>query len=167
VTRLWPVNGTYSPEHLELYNFIVAYRTALLNRCKPGVTVREVLDGAAAEMREYADTHEFSKPAYRESVENALRSSAHMQHPVGLAVHDVGDYKSRPLEEGVVFSVDAMMWVPSEGLYIRNEDVVVITADGVENFTDFIPVDPAEIEAIMREPGILDTRPPVPESEIR
>ena len=60
-----------------------------------------------------------------------------------------------------------MMSVQSESLYVRIEDVVVITETGVENFTEFIPVLPSEIEAIMREPSILDRRPPMPESEIR
>ena len=54
-----------------------------------------------------------------------------------------------------------MIWVPEERLYVRIEDVVVITADGMENFTEFIPVDPQEIERIMQEPGILQFRPSV------
>lgn len=167
VTRMWPVSGTFSSEQLELYNFIVAYRSALLEECKPGVTVREVLDRAAENMRVYVDAQTYSKPEYKEAVERALKSSAHMQHPVGLAVHDVGNYKATPLRVGEVFSVDAMFKVASEGMYIRIEDVVVITETGVENFTDFIPVLPHEIEAIMRETSILDTRPPVPASDIR
>lgn len=167
VTRMWPVSGTFSSEQLELYNFIVAYRSALLAECKPGVTVREVLDRAAATMRVYVDAQTYSKPEYREAVERALTSSSHMQHPVGLAVHDVGNYKATPLRVGEVFSVDAMFRVASEGMYVRIEDVVVITETGVENFTDFIPVLPEEIEAIMRETSILDTRPPVPASEIK
>ncbi len=167
VTRMWPVSGTFSSEQLELYNFIVTYRSTLLKQCRPGVTVRQVLDRAAEEMRLYVDSQTFSKPEYKAAVERALTSSAHMQHPVGLAVHDVGDYKSTPLRVGEVFSVDAMLRVPAESLYVRIEDVVVITETGVENFTDFIPVLPEEIEAVMREPSILDRRPPVPASEIR
>jgi hypothetical protein len=44
-----------------------------------------------------------------------------------------------------------MMWVPEEQLYIRCEDTVVITADGIENFTAAAPLDPDAIEAVMRE----------------
>ena len=86
---------------------------------------------------------------------------------MGLAVHDVGSYKSTPLRVGEVFTIDPMLRVPSESLYVRVEDVVVITETGLENFTDFIPVDPDAIEAIMREESILDLRPPMPESEVR
>jgi len=167
VTRMWPVSGTFSDGHRELYEFIVAFREALMGRCQPGVTVRDVLDGAAEDMRRYVDGRSWSKPEYRKAAEEAIVSSAHMQHPVGLAVHDVGNYKSTPLRVGEVFTIDPMLRVPSESLYVRIEDVVVITETGLENFTDFIPVDPDAIEAIMREPGILDRRPPVPESDIR
>ena len=39
----------------------------------------------------------------------------------------------------------------------------VVTDIGVELFTDFVPSAPDEIERIMKEPGILQFRPPVPE----
>ncbi len=166
VTRMWPVNGTFTPEQLELYNFVVAYRTALMKQIKPGVTVKEVLDRAAEEMRAYIDNNTFSKASYKETVENALVFPGHMQHPVGMAVHDVGNYRATPLTPGEVFAVDPMIWVPEEKLYVRVEDVVVVTETGMENFTDFVPVDPKEIEALMKEEGILSFRPPTPEQAV-
>jgi Xaa-Pro aminopeptidase len=166
VTRMWPVNGKFSPEQLELYNFVVAYRSALMKQIKPGVQVNEVLERAAIEMSAYIDTHTFSKPHYKKAVEAALVFRGHMQHPVGMAVHDVGNYKATPLTPGEVFAVDPMIWVPEEKLYVRVEDVVVVTETGMENFTDFVPVDPAAIEALMKEQGVLSFRPPTPESQI-
>lgn len=165
VTRMWPVDGKFTSEQLELYNFIVAYRTALMEQIKPGVSVNEVLDRAAEKMRHYVDTHSFSKPHYKKAVEAALAFRGHMQHPVGMAVHDVGNYKATPLTPGEVFAVDPMLWVPEEKLYVRVEDVVVVTETGMENFTDFVPVDPKAIEQLMQEPGILSFRPPTPEGE--
>ena len=52
-----------------------------------------------------------------------------------------------------------MLWVPDERLYIRCEDTVVVTADGIENLTGFVPIDPDEIAAVMRAPGILEAVP--------
>jgi Xaa-Pro aminopeptidase len=78
-----------------------------------------------------------------------------------MAVHDVGSYKGKPLIPGIVFTVDPMLWVHDERLYIRMEDTVVVTEEGVENFTDFIPTELDEIEALMKEDGILQTRPPI------
>ena len=46
---------------------------------------------------------------------------------------------------------------------MRMEDTVVVTEDGVENFTDFMPDTIEEIEALMTEEGILQKRAPVPE----
>ena len=54
-----------------------------------------------------------------------------------------------------------MIWIPEEKLYIRMEDVVVVTDTGVELFTDFLPSTPDEIEKAMKEPGVLQFRPPI------
>ena len=59
-----------------------------------------------------------------------------------------------------------MIWVPEEKLYVRVEDVVVVTETGMENFSDFVPVAPEAIEALMKEQGVLSFRPPTPESQI-
>jgi Xaa-Pro aminopeptidase len=80
--------------------------------------------------------------------------------PITLAVHDVGSYRSHPLVPGLVFSVDPMLWVHEEKLYVRMEDTVVVTDAGVENFTDFMPSEIEEIEALMKEEGIVQKRPP-------
>tara|TARA_Y100000385_G_scaffold287887_1_gene353167 strand:+ start:528 stop:1982 length:1455 start_codon:yes stop_codon:yes gene_type:complete len=161
ITRMWPVNGKFTSEQLELYNFVVAYRSALIKQIKPGVTVTNVLENAAKEMRKYIDNHTFSKSHYLKAVEKALTFRGHMQHPVGMAVHDVGNYKATPLTEGEVFAVDPMIWIPEEKLYVRVEDVVVVTKEGVENFTDWLPVNAEEIEATMQETSILMTRPAI------
>ena len=163
VTRMWPVSGKFTSEQLELYNFVVAYRTALMDQIKPGVTVNQVLEQAAKIMRRYIDSHTFSKPHYQKAVEAALTFRGHMQHPVGMAVHDVGNYKATPLTPGEVFAIDPMIWIPEEKLYVRVEDVVVVTTEGMENFTDFVPVDPQAIEQLMEERSVLNLRPPTPE----
>jgi hypothetical protein len=36
---------------------------------------------------------------------------------------------------------------------------VVVTEDGIENLTGFVPIDPVEIEAVMREQGLLQAVP--------
>ncbi len=167
ITRMWPVNGTFTAHQLELYNFVVAYRSALMKQIKPGVNVDEVLKEAAVEMKHYIDTHTFSKPHYQKAVEAALVFKGHMQHPVGMAVHDVGNYKATPLTPGEVFAVDPMIWIPEEKLYIRVEDVVVVTQTGMENFSDFVPVKPEAIEELMNEPGIMSLKPPTPADQIK
>jgi Xaa-Pro aminopeptidase len=74
-------------------------------------------------------------------------------------VHDVGTYKRGPLQPGHVFSVDPQMWVPEEQLYLRYEDTVVVTDTGVENFTGFLPSELNDLEALVREPGMVQAFP--------
>jgi Xaa-Pro aminopeptidase len=159
IGRMWPVSGAWEPWQLELYGFIARYHVELLARIRPGVTAGEILAGAAEAMRAVVDGTAFSKPAYEQAAREALEFSYHLSHPVGMSVHDVGEYRGRPLVPGQVFSVDPMLWVPDERLYIRCEDTVVVTEDGIENLTGFVPIDPAEIEAVMREPGLLQALP--------
>lgn len=160
VTRMWPVNGKYSPEQRQLCEFILAYRNALLKRIRPGITADAVLEGAADEMRGYLSKATFTNAVHRKAAEGALTFRGHLSHPVGMAVHDVGNYRSGPLEVGQVFSVDPMLWVPEDSLYVRMEDVVVVTKEGVENFTKFLPSSPDEIEQAMAEEGVLQMKPP-------
>jgi Xaa-Pro aminopeptidase len=49
--------------------------------------------------------------------------------------------------------------VPEEDLYIRYEDTLVVTENGVENFTAFLPSELAELEALAREKGIVQKLP--------
>ncbi len=161
VTRMWPVNGRYSEGQKALSDFILAYREALLKRIRPGATAAQILDDASTEMRAIWKQIRFPKQIYRDAAEKALSFRGHLSHPVGMTVHDVGDYRKAPLVAGVVFSVDPMLWVPEEKLYVRMEDVVVVTETGVENFTDFLPARPEELEKLIGKDGLLQIRLPV------
>jgi len=51
------------------------------------------------------------------------------------------------------------MWVPEEKLYLRYEDTIVVTEDGNENFTDFLPSELDDLESLVREKGMLQSYP--------
>jgi Xaa-Pro aminopeptidase len=159
VTRIWPVNGKFTSEQKELYNFIVAYRDALFKYIKPGVTSHEVLDKAAADMKQYLVGKKFVKPAHLKAVEEGLKFRGHFQHPVGMAVHDVGRVGGVPLQPGMVFTIDPMIWIHEEKLYIRIEDMALVTEDGVENLSAFVPSQLEEVEATIKEKGLIEFRP--------
>ena len=162
VTRIWPVNGTFTPAQRALYEYIVAYRDALFRYIKPGVTSDEVLDRAAADMRQYLVGKTFASPAHQKAVEAGLVFRGHFQHPVGMAVHDVGRVRGVSLKPGMVFTIDPMIWIPEERLYIRIEDMALVTADGVENLSGFVPTSIADVQRTIAEPGVVQQRPPVP-----
>jgi len=153
VGRMWPVGGTYAPWQRELYGFMVMYHKALLARIRPGATADAVLAEAAAEMARVLGATRFSKPVYEAAARRTLDFKGHLSHAVGMAVHDVGDYRAGPLRPGHVFAVDPQMWVPEERLYIRVEDTIAVTEDGSENLTREAPLELDEVEAVLREPG--------------
>lgn len=150
IGRMWPANGTYRPWQRELYGFMVQYHKALLARIRPGAAAGQIMDDAAAEMGKVVEKTTFSKDIYAQAARRTLAFRGHLSHPVGMAVHDVGAYQSRPLEAGMVFTIDPQMWVPEEKLYIRCEDTVAVTADGMENLTAGAPLELDETEALMR-----------------
>jgi len=124
-----------------------------------GITSDQVLAAAAVDMRKIFDEMTFSKEIYRKACEEALAFKGHFQHPVGMSVHDVGTQKHIPLEVDMVFTIDPMIWVREEKLYIRMEDVVVVTEDGVENLSANLPMEMDDLEALWREESIVQKRP--------
>ena len=159
VTRIWPVNGKFNKKQAALYKFIVAYRDALFRYIKPGITSNEVLNKAAVDMKEYLIGKSFVKPAHLKAVQNGLTFRGHFQHPVGMAVHDVGRVHGVTLREGMVFTIDPMIWIPEERHYIRIEDVAVVTKTGVENLSDFVPSKIEDVERTIKEIGLTEFRP--------
>lgn len=163
IGRMWPVNGTYSPFQRELVGFVLEYHKAVLQRIRPGVTAAQIMEEARQAMEPVFERTRFSKPIYEEAARRLVENGGGVfSHNVGMAVHDVGRYRDAPLEPGQVFSVDPQLRVPEESLYIRYEDTIVVTETGVENFTDFLPMELDDIEALMRQDGVLQKVPPVP-----
>jgi Xaa-Pro aminopeptidase len=155
IGRMWPVDGRYSDDQRRLYGFVVAYHRALLAEIRPGRTACDVMDAAAEAMRPRVAGLDLGSPARTAAAESMLRWRGHLSHPVGMAVHDVGDYHAGLLEPGHVFSVDPTIVVPEERLYLRVEDTVAVTDTGLENLTGFVPLEPDDLEALWREPGLL------------
>ncbi|GAB5555305.1 MAG: Xaa-Pro aminopeptidase [Saprospiraceae bacterium] len=159
VTRMWPVNGEYTDAQRKLCEYILAYRDALFKYIKPGVTSNEVLAAAARDMEDYLASHSFDNPAHQKAVEAGIKFRGHFQHPVGMAVHDVGRIHGIPLKAGMVFAIDPMIWIPEEQLYYRIEDIAVVTKDGVENISAFVPSRLEDIQRTIQEEGLVEFRP--------
>ena len=162
IGRVWPVNGKYNPQQRELLQFILEFHKAVLSRIRPGVTSAQIHEEARAAMEPVFARTKFSKPVYEKSARTMVETGGGVfSHTVGMAVHDVGGYRAGPLKPGQVFSVDPQMWVREENLYLRFEDTVVVTDAGVENFTDFIPMELADMEKMVLEKGVVQKVPPV------
>lgn len=157
IGRMWPVNGSYLPWQRELYDLVVDYHLCLLDITQAGMTPLEVRERAAAKLsNRVANTH-WSKPSFASAAAKLLATSRAMTHSVGMAVHDEGGYQDdlAPLQPGCVFALDPQLWVPEERLYFRVEDCVLVTDDRLENLTPNVPHGSQQIEALMKEPGLL------------
>ncbi len=161
IARIWPVNGKFSPLQRELLGFVLAYRNTVMERIRPGKTPAEIVADAKTAMEPVFARTKFSKPIYEAAARKFVDTGGGVfSHPVGMAVHDDGDYSKGPLQPGQVFSIDPQMRVPEENIYLRYEDVIVITADGYENFTGFLPTELNDIEKQVGLGGIVQTVPP-------
>lgn len=161
IARMWPVTGTYSSSQRELLQIILEYRNVILDILRPGITPEQVIDEAAEMMEPIMRKYKFSKNIYRKAAEKMIKTGGGvLSHPVGLAVHDNGTYKKDVLKVGHVFAVDPQMWIPDENLYLRYEDTIVITDEGNENFTDFLPSELNELEDLVKEKGMLQITEP-------
>ena len=121
----------------------------------------DIEEEAAALMRPVAEDTDWSNPNFRQAALNTLDFHGHLSHGVGMAVHDVWNYRDEALQTGVVLALDPQMWVPEEQLYIRVEDTVVVTESGCENLTSEVPLELDEMESLMGEVGLLQKLPPM------
>jgi len=167
ITRMWPINGQYSPWQRELLGFVLEYRNAVMKQIRPGVTSAQILEQAKTAMEPVFARWKFSKPIYEKAARELVnRGGGVLSHPVGMAVHDDGSYNRGPLQPGHVFSIDPQLRVPEENLYIRYEDVIVVTENGMENFTSFLPSELSEMEKLVGTGGVLQKVPPTASSSI-
>jgi Xaa-Pro aminopeptidase len=160
IARVWPVNGKYSPEQRELLQFVLDYRNCIMKRIRPGIAPRTIRAEAKTAMEEVFRRTRFSKPIYERAAHRLVDTGGGVfSHPVGMAVHDDGDYSRGVLQPGHVLSIDPQLRVPEERIYLRYEDVIAITHDGYENFTAFLPTELDEIEKLVGQGGMLQQYP--------
>lgn len=162
IGRMWPVDGIFLPWQRQLCQLILRYHRAVLKRIRPGLTPKEIIEAAATEMSPLLEKTDFLKPCYEKAVRKMVETGGGVfSHLVGMAVHDVGHYYTRPLVPGLVFAVDPQLRVPEENLYMRIEDTILVTEDGIENFTRFAPYDIEDIEKSVGSGGVVQQCPPV------
>jgi Xaa-Pro aminopeptidase len=169
--RMWPAGGRFSPVQRELYEFYREFYEAILFAIRPGLTAQQVKREALTKIDPLLERTRFSKPVYeaaaRRFVEDFRRSAENpasgLGHWTGMAAHDPGAW-SGPLRPGMVFTIEPQFRVPEERIYLRLEDMILVTDDGVEIISDFVPRDIAGIERIMREEGLLQRYGRVPEA---
>ena len=165
ITRMWPVNGRFSPAQRELYGFYLGAYRAILKAIRPGADAGRIMKDALADMDALLAATKFSKAVYEAGARDfvtkyreAAETRPRLGHWVGMATHDVGN-DAGPLRAGMVFTIEPALRVPEEKLYVRLEDLVIVTATGVDVPSLELPMDPPAIEKVIAEDGLLQKVP--------
>jgi Xaa-Pro aminopeptidase len=159
------VNGAFSPVQRELYTFYLGVYEAILYSIKPHATAQAILQEAVRKMDAVVAATTFSKPLYESAAKefvDGYRRRAHsttgrgasLGHAVGMSTHDMGG-GSGVMRPGLVFTIEPQFRIPEERLYLRLEDMIVITDTEARIISDFVPRSIAGVEKLIAEDGLL------------
>ena len=150
ITRTLPVSGKFSPRQRRVYEIVLAANQAAIAMVAPGADFAEISRRAAEMIGEglvqlglIKDKSEFRKYYFHG-----------LGHPIGLRVGGGGALGI--LEPGMVLTIEPGVYIREEGLGVRIEDDVLVTATGHEVLSRRAPKTVDEIESLMRGKG-LDT----------
>jgi Xaa-Pro aminopeptidase len=133
VTRTVPVSGRFSARQREIYQIVLAAQKAGIAAIKPGVPFRAVDQASRAVIQDKGYEKYFNHGT---------------SHQLGLDVHDPGS--SGRLEAGMVITVEPGIYIAEESLGVRIEDDFLVTAEGCEHLSRFVPREIEEIEALLQ-----------------
>jgi Xaa-Pro aminopeptidase len=119
-----------------VYDAVLEVQEFAFSLLKPGVLMKEneqkIEHFMGEKLRELGLIKSISHDEVRAFYPHAT------SHFLGLNVHDIGDY-TRPLEPGMVLTVEPGIYIAEERIGVRIEDDVLITADGYEVLTARLP----------------------------
>jgi Xaa-Pro aminopeptidase len=164
VTRTYPIGAKFSPAQRRCYELVLAVEKACVAAVKPGNNIDAIHDQAVELLTRGMIDLGLLRGELRELIDKAAYKRFYMHrtsHWLGMDVHDVGIYapdgKSRPLQPGMVLTVEPGLYIAEDandvaaeyrGIGIRVEDDILVTADGHENLTISIPKEVSELEAL-------------------
>jgi Xaa-Pro aminopeptidase len=135
VTRTYPVSGRFTPRQREVYEVVLGAHRAAVKAAKPGAYVRDVHAAALDHI---------ARAGYAPYFFHGT------SHYLGIEAHDPGSYQ-KPLEPGVVITIEPGIYIAAENLGIRIENDLLITETGSAIMTD-IPMDVPDIEGLLQAP---------------
>jgi Xaa-Pro aminopeptidase len=144
VTRTFPVNGRFTPRQKAIYDLVLATQRAAFDSVRPGKRLRDLDDLARRYMKKHS-----GKLCGKDSCDVYFVHG--LSHWLGMDVHDPGDV-SAPFVPGMVLTIEPGIYLPAEGLGIRIEDDVVVTATGGAWLSDQAPRTTEAIERLMAAP---------------
>ncbi len=165
VTRTFPVGREFSAPQRAIYSLVLTAQKHAIEMIRPGIgfddvhqRATEILINGLRDLGLLSGSTEsiLEKGDYRQFYMH--RTS----HWLGMDVHDVGKYRvgdeSRTLEPGMVLTVEPGLYIAADadvpaayqGIGVRIEDDVLVTANGHDVLTSTIPKEIDDIEAARR-----------------
>jgi len=153
LTRTVPVNGKFTQRQKDVYNAVLRVQKAAIQMLRSGNTLDEYNKEIGKIMEnelillglldaDKVKEQDKDKPLYKKYFMHGT------SHYIGLDVHDVGN-KYRKFEPGMIFSCEPGIYIKEEGIGIRLENDILITADNPVDLTEKIPIEADEIESLM------------------
>jgi Xaa-Pro aminopeptidase len=154
LTRTIPVNGKFTPRQRQVYEAVLRVFKKCCEMLRPGVIIREYqeevglmmtdeLIGLGLLKAEDVASQDPEKPLYKKYFPHGT------SHHLGIDVHDVG-HTWKPIQPGMVFTVEPGIYIREEGLGVRLENDILIGENGNIDLMAGIPIEINEIEALMQ-----------------
>jgi Xaa-Pro aminopeptidase len=155
MTRTIPVNGRFTRRQRQVYDAVLGILLRCIAGLAPGkkikdwqkeaeqMTERELVNLGLLTMQEIK-RQDPEQPAFKKFFMHGVG------HPIGLDVHDVA-LTVNPMEPGWVMTVEPGIYIPKENFAVRLENTVLVTKNGPVDLMSNIPIEPEEIEQLMRE----------------
>lgn len=152
LTRTLPVNGRYTQRQKQVYNAVLRVHKAMRNLMKPGAIMQQLqqhcFDLLTEELMQLGLFSTADLKANGQQFYMDRYCYHNFSHFIGLDVHDPGDFYS-PFKAGMVLTNEPGIYIAAEGIGIRIENNILITATGNEDLMQAIPVEADEIEELM------------------
>lgn len=153
MTRCFPINGKFSPRQKEIYDAVLRVNRAATKLLVPGRTLDEYNRESALIMqdellrlglitRDDIVKESPAWPAYKKYFPHGTG------HFLGIDVHDIGARYGK-LDVGMVITCEPGIYIQEEGIGVRIENDILITANGPVNLMAGVPIETTEIEEIM------------------
>lgn len=119
-----------------VFDTVLEVQNFAFSLLKPGVIMKEYEDLVCAYMGEKLRELGLIKSISTDEIRKYFPYLT--SHFLGLDAHDTADYK-RPLEQGMVLTVEPGIHIPEKNIGIRIEDDVLITRSGIKILTAALP----------------------------
>jgi Xaa-Pro aminopeptidase len=133
ITRTISLNGNPSRRQQAVHAAVLDVQQFALSLLKPGVLLGEYEKQIEHFMGEKLRELGLIKTITHEEVRKYYPHAT--SHYLGLNVHDIGEY-ARPLEPGVVITVEPGIYIGEESIGVRIEDDILLTDKGPKILTD-------------------------------